>query len=97
GLNEASERLRNGLPQDARCVRGALMKGRVDTDGRARPDGSSLEALVFFARDGSFVYRVMIAEDAGRRWTIRMETLQRKEWWQESGALETMLSSLLLL
>lgn len=97
GMDEASERLRNGLPEDALRERGTLNRGRVGADGRARPDGPPLEALAFSARDGSFVYRVLVAEDTGRRWTVRIETLQRKEWWQESRTLETMLVSLLLL
>jgi hypothetical protein len=96
-LDEVSERLRNGLPEDAVLETGALNTGRVDTNGGVRPDGSPVKTLVFSARDGSFVYRVLVAEDAGRRWTVRVETLQRKEWWQESRTLETMLASLLLL
>jgi hypothetical protein len=96
-LDETSERLRNGLPEDALCEQGVLRRGRVDTDGRASPTDLPLTALIFRARDGSFVYRVLIAEDTGHRWTVRLETLQRKEWWQESRTLETMLASLLLL
>jgi hypothetical protein len=96
-LDEESERRRNGLPEDALCEPGTLRKGRVDVGGRAHPDGPPVEALIFSARDGSFVYRVLIAEDTGHRWTVRLETLQRKEWWQESRTLETMLASLLLL
>jgi hypothetical protein len=96
-LDEASERLRNGLPEDALREQGVLRRGKVDTDGRASPADPPLEALAFRARDGSFVYRVLIAEDTGHRWTVRLETLQRKEWWQESQTLETMLASLLLL
>ena len=69
----------------------------MNADGRASPDGPPVEALEFSARDGSFVYRVLVAEDTGHRWTVRLETLQRKEWWQESRTLETMLASLLLL
>lgn len=97
GLDEESERLRNGLPQDALRERGTLSRGKVGTDGQAHPDGPPLEALAFSARDGSFVYRVLVVEDTGHRWTVRIETLQRKEWWPESRALETMLASLLLL
>ena len=97
GLDEASERLRNGLPQDARREQGTLSRGKMDAHGQAHPDGLPLEALAFSARDGSFVYRVLVAEDTGRRWTVRIETLQRKEWWQESRTLQTMLASLLLL
>jgi len=96
-LDEVSERRRNGFPEDALREQGTLRRGRVDADGRASPDGPPLEALTFCARDGSFVYRVLIAEDTGHRWTVRLETLQRKEWWQESRTLETMLASLLLL
>jgi hypothetical protein len=96
-LDEVSERLRNGLPKDALREQGALRRGRVDADGRASPVDPPLEALTFRAREGSFVYRVLIAEDTGHRWTVRLETLQRKEWWQESQTLETMLASLLLL
>ena len=96
-LDEVSERLRNGLPEDALREQGTLRRGRVEADGRASPDGPPLEALTFCARDGSFVYRVLVAEDTGHRWTVRLETLQRKEWWKESRTLETMLASLLLL
>lgn len=96
-LDEVSERLRNGLPEGAVLEKGALNKARVAPDGEVRPDGSPVKTLGFSARDGSFVYRVLVAEDAGRRWTVRVETLQRKEWWQESRTLETMLASLLLL
>ncbi|MHB8106654.1 MAG: hypothetical protein ACYDH4_04400 [Candidatus Cryosericum sp.] len=96
-LDEASERLRNGLPKDALREQGVLRRGRVDPDGGASPADSPIETLAFRARDGSFVYRVLIAEDTGHRWTVRLETLQRKEWWQESQTLETMLASLLLL
>ena len=96
-LDEGSERLRNGLPVDALCEQGTLRRGRVDTDGRASLDGPPLKALAFRARDGSFVYRVLVAQDTGLRWTVRLETLQRKEWWQESQTLETILASLLLL
>jgi len=96
-LDEASEHLRNGLPKDALCEQGILRRGKVDIDGRASPTDPPLEALIFRARDGSFVYQVLIAVDAGHRWTVRLETLQRKEWWQESQTLETMLASLLLL
>jgi hypothetical protein len=96
-LDELTKRHRNGLPEDALCEQGTLRRGRVDADGRASPDGPPLEALTFHARYGSFVYRVLVAEDTGLRWTIRLETLQRKEWWQESRTLETMLASLLLL
>lgn len=94
---EVSERLRNGLPKDALVKPGTLRRGRVDADGQAHPDGPPVEALTFSARDGSFVYRVLVAQGAGHRWTVRLETLQRKEWWQESQTLETMLASLLLL
>jgi len=96
-LDEVSERLRNGLPEDALREQGTLRKGSVDTDGRANPVDPSLEALTFRARDGSFVYQVLVTVDMGHRWTVRLETLQRKEWWQESQTLETMLASLLLL
>ena len=96
-LDEVSERRRNGLPEDILCEPGTLRKGRVDADRRASPDGPPVKALAFSARDGSFVYRVLIAEDTGHRWTVRLETLQRKEWWQESRTLETILASLLLL
>ena len=96
-LDEASERLRNGLPEDALREQGVLRRGKVNTDGRANPVDPPLEALTFRARDGSFVYQVLVAVDTGHRWTVRLETLQRKEWWQESQTLETMLASLLLL
>jgi len=96
-LDESSERRRNRLPDDALRDQGTLRRGRVDADGRASPDGPPAKALAFSARDGSFVYRVLVAEDTGRRWTVRLGTLQRKEWWQESRTLETMLASLLLL
>jgi hypothetical protein len=96
-LNEVSERRRNGLPEDALREQGTLRRGKVDAHGRANPVDPPLEALAFRARDGSFVYRVLIAEDTGHRWTVRLETLQRKEWWQESQTLATMLASLLLL
>jgi hypothetical protein len=69
----------------------------VDVDGRASPAGPPVKTLIFSARNGSFVYRVLVADDTGHRWTVRLETLQRKEWWQESQTLETMLASLLLL
>lgn len=96
-LDEVSERLRNALPKDALREPGTLRRGRVDADGRASPVDPPLEALTFRARDNSFVYRVLVAEDTGHRWTVRLETLQRKEWWLESQTLETMLASLLLL
>ena len=96
-LDEVCERRRNGLPEDARREQGTLRRGELDADGRASPDSPPVNALVFSARDSSFVYRVLVAEDAGRRWTVRLETLQRKEWWQQSKTLETMLASLLLL
>src|SRR5450830_1258097 len=96
-LNEVSERLRNDLPEDALREPGTLRKGRVDVDGRASPAGPPVKTLIFSARSGSFVYRVLVAADTGHRWTVRLETLQRKEWWQESQILETMLASLLLL
>lgn len=96
-LDEVSERLRNGLPEDALREPGTLRKGSVDTDGRANPVDPPLEALTFRARDDSFVYQVLVTVDMGHRWTVRIETLQRKEWWQESQTLETMLASLLLL
>ena len=62
-LDEVSERRRNGLPEDALCEPGTLRKGKVDADRRASPDGQPVKALAFSARDGSFVYRVLIAED----------------------------------
>lgn len=96
-LDEVSERRRNGLPEDALREPGTLRRGRVDADGRARPDGPPVEALAFYVRDGSFVYKVLVAEDTGHRWTVRLETLQRKEWWPERRTLEAMLASLLLL
>ena len=96
-LDEMSERRRNGLPEDALPEQGTLTRGRICADGRAIPDDPPVKALVFRARDGSFVYRALVAEDAGHRWTVRLETLQRKEWWQERQTLETMLASLLLL
>jgi hypothetical protein len=96
-LDESPERRRNGLPEDALREQGTLRRGRVDADGRASPDGPPVKALAFSASDGSFVYRVLIAEDTGHRWTVRLETLQRKEWRQESQTLETILASLLLL
>ncbi|MFA4953707.1 MAG: hypothetical protein WC641_00175 [Patescibacteria group bacterium] len=96
-LDETSERLRNGLPEDTPCEQGTLRRGGVDADGRASPDGPPVKALTFSARDSSFVYQVLVAEDTGHRWTVRLETLQRKEWWQQSRTLETMLASLLLL
>ena len=96
-LDEVSERLRNGLPEDALREQGVLRRGKVNTDGRASPTDPPLEALTFRARDGSFVYQVLVTVDMGHRWTVRLETLQRKEWWQESQTLETMLASLLLL
>jgi hypothetical protein len=96
-LDESSERRRNGLPKDALREQRTLRRGRVDADGRASPDGPPVKALAFSARDGSFVYRILIAEDTGHRWTVRLETLQRKEWWRESQTLETILASLLLL
>lgn len=96
-LDEVSERLRNGLPEDAVLETGVLNTARVDSGGGALPDGSPVKTMMFSARNGSFVYRVLVAEDAGRRWTVRVETLQRKEWSQESRTLETMLASLLLL
>jgi hypothetical protein len=96
-LDEVSERRRNGLPENAHREQGTLRGGELDADGRASPDSPPVNALVFSARDSSFVYRVLVAEDAGRRWTVRLETPQRKEWWQQSKTLETMLASLLLL
>jgi hypothetical protein len=56
-----------------------------------------VKALLFSGRDNSLVYRVLVAEDAGHRWTVRIETLQRKEWWWQSRTLETMLAALLVL
>lgn len=96
-LDEMSERHRNGLPEDALREQGTLTRGRIRADGQAIPDGPPLKTLVFRARNGSFVYQVLVAEDAGHRWTVRLETLQRKEWWQERQTLEAMLASLLLL
>ena len=96
-LDETSERLRNGLPKDARCDPGALQRDRVDADGRGSPGGPAVKALLFSGRDNSLVYRVLVAEDAGHRWTVRIETLQRKEWWWQSRTLETMLAALLVL
>ncbi|MCX6085788.1 MAG: hypothetical protein NTX94_05050, partial [Caldiserica bacterium] len=74
-----------------------LQRGVVDAEGRASPGGPSVKALSFTARDGSFSFQVLVAEDNGHRWTIRLETLQRKAWWQESQELAAMLASLLLL
>ncbi|MCX6097218.1 MAG: hypothetical protein NTZ77_01840 [Caldiserica bacterium] len=96
-LGEASERLRNGLPEDALCEPGTLRRGRVDADGRASPEGPPVKALSFTARDGSFSCQVLVIEDTGHRWTVRLETLQRKVWWQESRELTAMLATLLLL
>lgn len=96
-LIEVSERVRNGLPEDALCESRTLQRGVVDAEGRASPGGPSVTALSFTARDGSFSFQVLVAEDNGHRWTIRLETLQRKAWWQESQELAAMLASLLLL
>jgi hypothetical protein len=96
-LDETSESLRNGLLEDARPEQGTLRRRELEADGRANPDSPPVNALVFSALDSSFVYRVLVAEDAGHHWTVRLETLHRKEWWQQSKTLETMLSSLLLL
>jgi hypothetical protein len=56
-----------------------------------------VKALSFTARNGSFSCQVLVIEDSGHRWTVRLETLQRKVWWQESRELTAMLASLLLL
>jgi hypothetical protein len=95
-LDEAVERARNSIPADVPCGILALQRAAVCPDGTLKSCGP-LAALVFSARDRSFLYRIIVAAGAGRRWTIRLETLQRKEWWQESTLLETMLKSLLLL
>ncbi len=96
-LVEASERVRNGLPEDSLCESRTLRRGAVDADGRASPEGPPVKALSFTGRDGSFSCQVLVAEDNGHRWTVRLETLQRKAWWQESQELAAMLASLLLL
>jgi len=39
-LDEVSERLRNGLPEDALREQGTLRRGMADADGRARRSAS---------------------------------------------------------
>lgn len=96
-LDEQAERIRNGIPADATCEAWVMHLGAVDADGLLPPERTSTAALAFAARDRSFVYRVIVAAGSGRRWTIRIETLQRKEWWGESGILRTILESVVLL
>ncbi len=96
-LDEAAERMRNGIPADATCEAWTFRRGRADKDGNLQTDGSRTAALAFSARDRSFVYRVLVAAGAGHKWTIRLETLQRKEWWSESDSLRTILESIVLL
>jgi hypothetical protein len=64
-LDETSESLRNGLPEDARPEQGTLRRRELEADGRANPDSPPVNALVFSSLDSSFVYRVLVAEDAG--------------------------------
>ena len=96
-LDETAERIRNGIPTDATCEAWAMRLGAVDEDGQLTPERTSAAALAFSARDRSFVYRVIVAAGSGRRWTIRIETLQRKEWWNESDILRTILEGIVLL
>lgn len=96
-LDETTERTRNSIPADATCETWTMRHGSVDEDGHLKPDRTSTAALAFSARDRSFVYRVVIAADSGHRWTVRIETLQRKEWWGESDILKTILQSIVLL
>jgi len=96
-LDEATERIRNNIPADATCEVWTMRYGSVDDDGHLKPGGTSTAALAFLARDRSFVYRVVVAANSGRRWTVRAETLQRKAWWGESDILQTILESILLL
>jgi hypothetical protein len=95
--DEVAERTRNGIPADAPCETSTFKHGRIGADGVLQTSGPSIPALVFSARDCSFVYRVFVAAEAGRKWTVRLETLQRKEWWQESDILRTILESIVLL
>lgn len=96
-LDEQEERVRNGIPADATCTAAWLRSGRVVNASQALPEDAPVPALAFAARDASFVFRVFIAVREGCRWTIRAETLQRKEWWQETRTLESILTGLLLL
>lgn len=96
-LDEPAERTRNSIPADATCEPWTMRRGSIDDDGHLKPDLTSTTALAFSARDRSFVYRVVVAVDSGRRWTVRIETLQRKEWWGESDILRTILESIVLL
>jgi hypothetical protein len=96
-LDETAERSRNGIPTDATCETGAFRRGQIDKDGQLQTGSLSIAALVFSVRDGSFVYRVFVAANAERRWTVRLETLQRKEWWKESEVLRAILESIVLL
>jgi hypothetical protein len=96
-LDETAERSRNGIPTGATREARMFRRGKVDKNGHLQADSLLIAALAFSARDCSFVYRVFVAADAGRRWTIRLETLQRKEWWKESEVLRTILESIVLL
>lgn len=96
-LDGATERTRNNIPADATCEAWTMRRGSVDEDGHLKPEGTPTAALAFSARDRSFVYRVVVAADSGRRWTVRVETLQRKEWWGASEVLRTILESIILL
>jgi hypothetical protein len=96
-LEEMTERSRNGIPADGTCETWTFRRGSVDNSGSLQLDSAQVAALAFSARDRSFVYRVIVAADSGRRWTVRIETLQRKEWWGESGILRTILESIVLL
>lgn len=96
-LSEQLERQRNSLSGDASSNPVTLRAGEVTPSGNAAFCGTTVAGLCFAARDASFVFRVIVAIRQPLRWTIRLETLQRKEWWQESRTLEGILTSLLLL
>jgi hypothetical protein len=96
-LDETVERSRNSIPADATCETSRMRRGNIDISGHLGMDSAEIAALTFSARDRSFVYQVVVATDSGRRWTVRIETLQRKEWWGESDVLRTILESIVLL
>lgn len=95
--DEQEERIRNSIPADATCADAWLRSGHVVNISQVLPEEEPVPALMFAARDASFVFRVFVAVRGGCRWTMRVETLQRKEWWQETRTLENILSSLFLL
>lgn len=96
-MDDIEERRRNGIPADAACEAWTFRRGYLDSNGCLRTDSSPMAAITWSVRNCSFVYRVFVVTGLGRRWTVRLETLQRKEWWSESDVLRTILESIVLL